>query len=192
MDGSAEPQTIGRRKPGWSGPGALSFLRTTATLGLWLAVASCGGGSPEAERPDAASPADALRVAAVPLPASFLLRNQTGRSIYVQRHRHFELVRDGHVFPVVRGCCGGLECGMALEMADEVAPDADYPWTWDGRALSSECAYAQPLPPGPLTVRVQYSFTRMGDEGLSYVGATVAVDQAFVHPPAAIVEVVAR
>jgi len=128
---------------------------------------------------------------AVPLPASFVLRNQTGRPLYIQRDRHFELVRDWRIFPVARGCCGARECGQSLQVAVEVAPDTDYGWSWDGLALADECAAAEPMPPGPLTVRVRYSFTRSGDETISSVGATVAVDQAFVHPPAATVIVIA-
>lgn len=155
--------------------------------------AGCGSGAPSTpvDRPDTAPPPDAPGDVAVPLPASFVLRNQTGRPLYIQRDRHFELVRDWRIFPVARGCCGARECGQSLQVAVEVAPDTDYGWSWDGLALADECAAAEPMPPGPLTVRVRYSFTRSGDETISSVGATVAVDQAFVHPPAATVIVIA-
>ena len=169
--------------------GALSF----SWCALLLALATgCGRATGEATPPpDAAVPLPTPD-AATPLPAAFVLRNETGRNIYVQSHRHYEFVRDGKVLLVVGGCCGHLECGMSLQRAVEVAPGAEYAWNWDGLALSSECAPPQPVLPGPLTVRVHYSFTRTGDDLFSTVGATMDVDRAFAHPLAAPVLVVVR
>jgi len=158
---------------------ALSFS-SCALLLLAAACSSATSGAPPP--PDAAAPAPTPD-AAVALPADFLLRNETGRTIYLQKYRHFELVRDGKVLHVVPGCCGHLECGQSIQLTIELAPAAEYAWSWDGRAMADECAPAEAVPAGPLAVRARYSFTRDGDESFSTVGVTMSVDRPFDHPP---------
>jgi hypothetical protein len=142
----------------------------------------------------------------------FVLRNETGKTIYLQQEGFWTLTREGtRVRPEdtceVCNCAaaGCAVCGAPLPVVLSVDPGAMQAWEWNGldwaivpggkdlgAGRTINCEEPRAVPAGPLAVQVLYSFTKEGPPDGSHVGPTVAIEQTFQHPPTADVVLVAR
>jgi hypothetical protein len=142
----------------------------------------------------------------------FILRNETGKTIYIQQGGFWTLARAGMRLNPEDGCgvcnCdapGCAVCGKALDVALPLDPGAMQTWQWNGLnwavrpggknlggAVNIDCEYPEAVAAGPLTVVARYSFTKEDRPPESLVGPTVAVEQTFQFPPAGDVVLVAR
>jgi hypothetical protein len=160
---------------------------------------------------DSPASTDLVPDAAPATPVKFILRNETGKTIYIQQGAFWRLQREGMQLQPEHECglcnCQDthcLVCGKALDVAVPLDPGAMQSWAWDGRTWRImrvgtspvtgmlDCEYPEPVPQGPLVVQAFYSFTKEDKPPESLVGPTVVVEQTFQLPAAADVVLIAR
>jgi hypothetical protein len=174
------------------------------------------GEADAASAPDAAGDLPASADAAADLlpaaPVKFVLRNETGKTIYIQQNGYWTLARNGVAVRPEDTCeycncqaAGCAVCGRALAVALALDPGAMQRWEWNGvnwavraggkplgNGMTIDCEDPEAVAAGPLTVVAQYSFTKEDKPPESLVGPTVPVEQTFQFPATADVVLVAR
>jgi hypothetical protein len=180
-------------------------------------AASDAAGLDQAAPTDRAAPADGVGDGATDgmvkaAATSFVLRNATGKAIYIQTsgfssQGYWELLRDGKALPVMNTCelcdcaaAGCAVCGRALASVTKLEDGQSQSWDWDGRIWVPTdgikpvtCEQESSVSPGPLTLRVTYSFSSRVDTSFGaddvFIGPALTQDLGFGYPPSAPVEI---
>jgi hypothetical protein len=186
------------------------------------APAAPDAAGPDAATPDGvardvateAGPADAVVSGDAPTTAAvhFVLRNETGQTIYLQDNAFWTLWRDGKMVRANDTCeycnCSGMGgcavCGKALDVTLAIGPGATQAWEWSGYhwalkpyaqatpPLNLECEDPEAVGPGPLQVQVTYSLSKVDMPPGSLIGPAISLKLDFQHPPTADVVLVTR
>jgi hypothetical protein len=140
------------------------------------------------------------------VPVSFVLRNESGRRIYIQDGRFWAFSRGGETLRTARNCeicaCNSAceVCGFVPDSVTAIEPGAEHRWVWDGRLwerqpsgasfMNGPCDQGSGAPPGAATVTVSYGFSVTSTQRLFVGRPEPIVDQprsisrTIEHPPA--------